>query len=89
MSDLPTDAGVRSPGTRPEDTPTPEEAGTGPGYSGQEFDQAGQRRWREQDGGRRLPPDGAAGSGAGAGGGAPGEDYDADAQGGSGGNASR
>jgi hypothetical protein len=82
--DLPPDNGLRSPGTRPDDTPTPDAAGTGPGYSGQEYDQPGQRAWREADDERRLPVDGVIGSGVGAGGGAAGEDLDEDAAGGSG-----
>lgn len=84
MSDIPKDAGVRSPGTRPGATPTPPAAGTGPGYSGQEYDQPGQQAWRDADGKERLPPDGAVGSGSGAGGGAKDEDPDPDAAGGSG-----
>lgn len=84
MTDLPKDAGVHSPGTRPDDTPTPADAGSGPGYSGQEYDQAGQQAWRGADGRKRLPPDGVIGTGAGAGGAAPGEDFDDDTAGGSG-----
>lgn len=82
--DLPPDNGVRSPGTRPDNTPAPKSVGTGAGYSGQEYDQPGQRAWRDADGAKRLPADGVVGSGVGAGGGSPGEDLDEDAAGGSG-----
>lgn len=84
MSDLPKDAGVRSPGTRPGETPAPADVGSGGGYSGQEYDQPGQKAWRDADGERRLPTDGVVGSGVGAGGGAEGEDFDSDAAGGNG-----
>lgn len=53
------------------------EVGTGEGYSGQEYDGAGQERWREEQQRRNLPADGGVlGSGVGAGGGDPGEDFD-------------
>lgn len=51
--------------------------GTGSGYSGQEYDAAGQDEWRAEQERRNLPADGEVrGSGAGAGGGDPGEDFD-------------
>lgn len=57
--------------------------GTGSGYSGQEYDSAGQEQWRAEQERRNLPADGEVrGSGAGAGGGGPGEDFDVDTPGG-------
>ena len=57
--------------------------GTGDGYSGQEYDSAGQAEWRAEQKRRNAPADGVArGSGAGAGGGNPGEDFDVDTPGG-------
>ncbi|MEN2786477.1 hypothetical protein ACFOKI_05580 [Sphingomonas qilianensis] len=52
--------------------------GTGGGYSGQEYDSAGQEDWRRRQDALAVDPGGKVeGSGAGAGG-APGEDYDDD-----------
>lgn len=49
--------------------------GTGGGYSGQEYDSAGQAEWRAEQQRHALPADGAVhGSGSGTGGGNPGED---------------
>lgn len=51
--------------------------GTGEGYSGQEYDGAGQEKWRAAQERRNLPADGEVrGSGIGAGGGDPSEDFD-------------
>ncbi|KQS04000.1 hypothetical protein ASG11_06830 [Sphingomonas sp. Leaf357] len=55
------------------------DVGTGDGYSGQEYDSAGQSAWRAEQQRRNLPKNGGvAGSGIGAGGGQKGEDYDVD-----------
>jgi hypothetical protein len=55
------------------------EIGTGEGYSGQEYDSAGQAAWRVEQTRHNVPADGVVrGSGVGAGGGNPGEDFDID-----------
>ena len=61
------------------------EAGTGGGYSGQEYDSRGQQAWREEQEKGAVDPSGEVhGSGAGAGGGNEGEDYDSDSAAGDG-----
>jgi hypothetical protein len=83
--DLPPEAGKRPVFARPVDRDAGEAIGTGPGYSGQEYDAPGQAEWCAEQAKRAMPQDGAVhGSGTGAGGGAPGEDYDSDSAGGSG-----
>jgi len=84
-ADLPPEAGKRPVFARPVDPAAGAEIGTGGGYSGQEYDSAGQAEWRAEQQRHALPADGAVhGSGAGTGGGNPGEDYDSDSQNGSG-----
>jgi hypothetical protein len=85
-ADIPPDAGKRPVFARPVDPKAGGEIGTDKqGYSGQEYDSAGQAEWRAEQARHDLPADGAVhGSGAGAGGGNPGEDYDSDSQNGSG-----
>ncbi|HVI97444.1 MAG TPA: hypothetical protein VM657_00080 [Sphingomonas sp.] len=79
--DIPPDAGKRSPIMARE--PPLGEIGSGPGYSGQEYDSAGQAEWRAREQARSVPRDGTVeGSGIGAGGGQEGEDYDLDDAGG-------
>jgi hypothetical protein len=75
--DIPPDAG-RAPPFDPLETPGPEDTGAGAGYSGQEYDNAGQRQWRaDQD--DEVAPDGEVrGSGVSAGGGNMKEEYDGD-----------
>ncbi len=79
--DIPPEAGRRPPYMKPE--PPLGEIGSGKGYSGQEYDGAGQAEWREREQERGVPRDGIVqGSGVGAGGGQEGEDYDLDDAGG-------
>jgi hypothetical protein len=83
--DIPPEAGKRPPFATSLGRDA-EAIGSGTGYSGQEYDSAGQAEWRAEQAKRSMPADGAVhGSGAGAGGGVPGEDYDDDSAGGSGG----
>ncbi|MDO7841935.1 hypothetical protein [Sphingomonas immobilis] len=74
--DIGPDIGVRAPMNAPADDDIGA-IGTGSGYSGQEFDSAGQAAWRAGQQRRAVPADGkVSDSGAGAGGGNPGEDFD-------------
>ena len=83
--DIASEAGKRPPFARPIDAEAGKQVGTGQGYSGQEYDGAGQAAWRAEQERHALPSDGEVqGSGAGAGGGNPGEDYDSDAAAGDG-----
>ena len=82
-ADIPAEAGKRPRFAEPGNPGAAADVGTGDGYSGQEYDSAGQAQWRAGQQRQSLAQDGAVhGSGAGAGGGNPGEDYDADAPGG-------
>ncbi|MBB4085598.1 hypothetical protein [Sphingomonas carotinifaciens] len=73
--DIPPEAGKRPPFAKPE--PPLDAIGTGKGYSGQEYDSAGQAEWRAGQDAQAVAPEGIVrGSGTAAGGGAPGEDYD-------------
>ena len=75
--DIPPDNGQRPPFAQPIDQGLGD-IGTKGGYSGQEYDAAGQDAWRAAEERKTVDPGGAVhGSGAGAGGG-PGEDYDSD-----------
>ena len=75
--EIPPDAGTAPP-FDPLETPGPEQTGSGDGYSGQEYDNKGQRAWREgQD--DEVASDGEVrGSGVSAGGGNMLEEYDSD-----------
>jgi hypothetical protein len=84
-NDIPPEAGERPPFDRPVDAEAESQVGTGEGYSGQEYDSAGQAEWRAEQARHQLPASGEVhGSGAGAGGGNPGEDYDSDSTAGDG-----
>jgi hypothetical protein len=67
--DISPDQGKAPPFAQPE--PKLGAVGTGSGYSGQEYDSAGQAEWREGDKGLRVSPDGEA-----HGTGSPGEEID-------------
>ncbi len=80
--DIPPDNGKRPKFATPIDERL-NDVGTGSGYSGQEYDSAGQAEWRAEQERKSLPPgSGVSGSGIGAGGGQAGEDYDPDTPGG-------
>jgi len=75
-TDIGPDNGVRPSFATPIDERLGE-IGTGDGYSGQEYDSAGQAEWRAEQERRNASADGVVrGSGAGAAGGNPGEDFD-------------
>jgi hypothetical protein len=79
--DIPPETGKKPPYMKPE--PPLGDIGAGEGYSGQEYDGAGQAAWRDRDRERGVPKDGKVeGAGVGAGGGQEGEDYDLDDAGG-------
>jgi hypothetical protein len=80
--DIEPDNGHRPPFAKPMDEGRGK-VGTGEGYSGQEYDSAGQAEWRAEQTRTNVSEDGVArGSGAGAGGGHAGEDFDVDTPGG-------
>lgn len=81
--DIGPDNGRKPPYERPSEGRG--DVGAGEGYSGQEYDGAGQAAWRERQQRSAVPEDGTViGSGVGAGGGDAGEDFDAATPGGGG-----
>ena len=80
--DIGPDNGKLPPYEEPLDT-GPATVGAGEGYSGEEYDAAGQEAWRKRQERHAVPEDGTViGSGAGAGSGDVGEDFDVDRAGG-------